>query len=73
MSDAAGDASETALDLHRSIGVLLFSYGRRTEAEGVLDALHEDMCVLLGGDHEETREIADLLARLHCPEGPDPY
>ncbi|MEU0053877.1 hypothetical protein [Streptomyces sp. NPDC006309] len=48
VSDTAGDASETALDLRRSIGVLLFSEGRRTEAEGVLDALHEDMCVLLG-------------------------
>ncbi|WP_329555270.1 serine/threonine-protein kinase [Streptomyces sp. NBC_00696] len=73
MSDAAGDASETALDLRRSIGLLLFSEGRRTEAEGVLDALHEDMCVLLGEDDEETREIADLLARLRGPEGPRPY
>ncbi|MFG2362527.1 protein kinase [Streptomyces mirabilis] len=73
VSDADGDASETALDLRRSIGILLFSEGRRTEAEGVLDALHEDMCVLLGEDHEETREIADLLARLRGPEGPRPY
>ncbi|MEV6502402.1 serine/threonine-protein kinase [Streptomyces prunicolor] len=73
VSDAAGDASETALDLRRSIGLLLFSEGRRTEAEGVLDALHEDMCVLLGEDDEETREIADLLARLRGPEGPRPY
>ncbi|MHB9859333.1 serine/threonine-protein kinase [Streptomyces sp. YIM S03343] len=73
VSDADGDASETALDLRRSIGILLFSEGRRTEAEGVLDALHEDMCVLLGEDHEETREIADLLARLRGPEGPGPY
>ncbi|WP_255954745.1 serine/threonine-protein kinase [Streptomyces odontomachi] len=73
VSDTDGDGSETALDLRRSIGVLLFSEGRRTEAEGVLDALHEDMCVLLGEDHEETREIADLLARLHRPEGSGPY
>ncbi|MGQ4517118.1 protein kinase domain-containing protein [Streptomyces sp. DW26H14] len=72
VSDEAGDASETALDLRRSIGVLLFSEGRRAEAEGVLDALHEDMCVLLGEDHEETREIAGLLARLRGPEGPLP-
>ncbi|MGP3953892.1 hypothetical protein [Streptomyces sp. 7N604] len=69
VSDADGDASETALDLRRSIGILLFSEGRRTEAEEVLDALHEDMCVVLGEDHEETREIADLLARLRRPEG----
>jgi hypothetical protein len=72
VSDAAGEGSETALDLRRSIGLLLFSEGRRTEAEGVLDALHEDMCVLLGEDHEETREIAGLLARLRGPEGPRP-
>ncbi|MFE2043775.1 protein kinase [Streptomyces sp. NPDC059477] len=72
VSDVDGDASETALDLRRSIGVLLFSEGRRVEAEGVLDALHEDMCVLLGEEHEETREIADLLARLRDPEGPRP-
>ncbi|MFE7812540.1 protein kinase [Streptomyces sp. NPDC057433] len=73
VSDADGDASETALDLRHSIGVLLFSEGRRTEAEGVLDALHEDMCVLLGEDHEETLEIADLLARLRGPEDADSY
>ncbi|QKW06219.1 protein kinase [Streptomyces sp. NA04227] len=73
VSDAAGDASETALDLRRSIGILLFSEGRRAEAEGVLDALHEDMCVLLGEDDEETREIADLLARLRGPERPRLY
>jgi tRNA A-37 threonylcarbamoyl transferase component Bud32/tetratricopeptide (TPR) repeat protein len=73
VSDADGDASETALDLRRSIGILLFSEGRRTEAEGVLDALHEDMCVVLGENHEETREIAGLLARLRRPEGSAPY
>jgi eukaryotic-like serine/threonine-protein kinase len=72
VSHADGDATETALDLRRSIGVLLFSEGRRTEAEGVLETLHEDMCVVLGEDHEETREIAGLLARLHRPEGPGP-
>ncbi|MDX3225509.1 serine/threonine-protein kinase [Streptomyces sp. ME19-01-6] len=73
VSDTDTDASEIALDLRRSIGVLLFSEGRRAEADGVLDALHEDMCVVYGEDHEETREIADLLARLHRPEGAGPY
>lgn len=72
VSDTGADASETALDLRRSIGLLLLSEGRRTEAEGVLDTLHEDMCVVLGEDHEETLEIADLLARLRRPEGPGP-
>ncbi|MET9430468.1 protein kinase [Streptomyces sp. NPDC003036] len=73
VSEVDGDASETALDLRRSIGLLLFSEGRRTEAEGVLDALHEDMCVLLGEDDEETREIAGLLARLRGPGDSGPY
>jgi tetratricopeptide (TPR) repeat protein len=73
ISDTDGDASETALDLRRSIGVLLFSEGRRAEAEGVLDALHEDMCVLLGEDDEETLEIAGLLARLRGAGEPSSY
>ncbi|MEE1927589.1 serine/threonine-protein kinase [Streptomyces sp. TRM 70351] len=72
VSGATGEGSETALDLRRSIGILLVSEGRRTEAEGVLDALHEDMCVLLGEDDEETREIAALLARLRGPDGSRP-
>ncbi|MCO8307301.1 serine/threonine-protein kinase [Streptomyces sp. RKCA744] len=71
--DTGTDASDAAIDLRRSIGLLLLSEGRRSEAEGVLDALHEDMCVVYGEDHEETREIADLLARLHRPEGPGPH
>lgn len=69
VSHAEGDASETALDLRRNIGVLLYTEGDRATAEGVLDALHEDMCVVLGEDDEDTREIADLLARLRRPEG----
>lgn len=69
VSEAEGDASETVPDLRRSIGILLFSQGRRAEAEGVLDALHEDMCLVLGEDHEETLEIAAHLARLRGPEG----
>lgn len=69
VSGAEGDASETALDLRRNIGVLLYTEGDRGTAEGVLDALHEDMCVVLGEEHEETREIADLLFRLRRPEG----
>jgi len=68
VSSADGDASETALDLRRNIGVLLYTEGDRATAEGVLDALHEDMCVVFGEDHEETREIADLLTRLRGTE-----
>ncbi|MEW2518962.1 serine/threonine-protein kinase [Actinacidiphila alni] len=69
VSSAEGDASATALDLRRNIGVLLYTEGDRDTAEGVLDALYEDMCVVLGEDHEETREIADLLLRLRRAEG----
>lgn len=68
VSSAEGDASATALDLRRNIGVLLYTEGDRATAEGVLDTLHEDMCVVLGEDDEETREIADLLLRLRGPE-----
>lgn len=68
VSSAEGDASETALDLRRNIGVLLYTEGDRATAEGVLDTLHEDMCVIIGEDHEETREIAGLLTRPHLQQ-----
>ncbi|SEG25919.1 Serine/threonine protein kinase [Thermomonospora echinospora] len=59
-----GDASPTALDLRRNIGVLLIAEGDAEAAFDVLEPLHEDLCLLNGPDHEDTQEIADLLARL---------
>jgi tRNA A-37 threonylcarbamoyl transferase component Bud32 len=58
------DVSPTARELRRQIGLVLSSEGRREEAEGVLDALYEDVCVVLGEEHEETLEVAELLRRL---------
>ncbi|MEU4382375.1 hypothetical protein [Micromonospora echinofusca] len=60
---ASGDASPTALDLRRNIGMLLLSEGKTVEAAGELQPLHDDLCVVYGPRHEETREVADVLAR----------
>ncbi|MFS8478946.1 MAG: protein kinase [Micromonosporaceae bacterium] len=65
----SGDASPTALDLRRNIGALLASEGRVPEAIGELDQLYEDLCMVYGADHEETREVAGMLARLRLAEG----
>jgi serine/threonine protein kinase len=64
--DAHGDASPTALDLRRSIGILLLAEGRTAEAERMLQPLHEDLGLVYGVDHEEAREIADILGRLRA-------
>jgi serine/threonine protein kinase len=64
VSDEQGDVSDTARELRRQIGLVLMSEGRREEAEGVLDALYEDLCVVLGEEHGETLEVAGLLRRL---------
>ncbi len=61
---ASGDASPTALDLRRNIGMLLLSEGRTAEAASELRPLHDDLLVVYGEHHEETREVADVLARL---------
>ncbi|SCG17083.1 hypothetical protein GA0070610_3387 [Micromonospora echinofusca] len=60
---ASGDASPPALDLRRNIGMLLLSEGKTVEAAGELQSLHDDLCVVYGPRHEETREVADVLAR----------
>ncbi|MGC5322715.1 protein kinase domain-containing protein [Micromonospora arida] len=61
---ASGDVSPTALDLRRNIGILLVSEDKAAEAADELQPLHDDLCVVYGPDHELTREVADLLARL---------
>jgi hypothetical protein len=65
----SGDASPTALDLRRNIGILLLSEGRTAEAITELDQLYEDLCVVYGPDHEDAREVAGVLARLRLAEG----
>jgi hypothetical protein len=61
---AGGGASPTALDLRRNIGVLLLADGNTVEAGRTLRPLYDDLVLLFGPDHEETREVADILTRL---------
>ncbi|CCH17802.1 serine/threonine-protein kinase [Micromonospora lupini] len=61
---ASGDVSPTALDLRFNIGILLVSEDKAAQAADELQPLHDDLCVVYGPDHELTREVADLLARL---------
>ncbi|MEN8649071.1 serine/threonine-protein kinase [Streptomyces sp. 21So2-11] len=64
-----GDASPDALDLRRSIGMLLLSESQVPEAVEVLQPLYEDLGVVYGPDHEDSREIAGILARIRLAEG----
>ncbi|WP_079084871.1 serine/threonine-protein kinase [Streptomyces dysideae] len=64
-----GDASSEALDLRRSIGMLLLAENRVPEALEVLQPLHEDLSLVYGPTHEDTREIAEILARIRLAEG----
>ncbi|MEU8690498.1 hypothetical protein [Streptomyces sp. NPDC048665] len=66
---ADGDASPEALDLRRNIGMLLLAENRVPEALEVLQPLHEDLNLVYGPNHEETREIAEILARIRFAEG----
>ncbi|MGV9763577.1 protein kinase domain-containing protein [Micromonospora tulbaghiae] len=66
---ASGDVSPTALDLRFTIGILLISEDKAAEAADELQPLHDDLCVVYGPDHELTREVADLLARLRLAAG----
>ncbi|MEU8262956.1 hypothetical protein AB0C02_20290 [Micromonospora sp. NPDC048999] len=66
---ASSEVSPTALDLRRNIGILLLSEGRAAEAMDELQPLYDDLCVVYGPQHEETREVADLLARLRLAAG----
>lgn len=61
---ADGYASPDALDLRRNIGILMLSEGRLTEAVAELQPLLNDLREVYGPDHESTREVADVLARL---------
>lgn len=68
--DAGSDVSRDALALRRDIALLLLAEGDVTRALAELEPLHDDLSIVHGPDHEETREIADLLARLRDhPQG----
>nr|WP_281382023.1 serine/threonine-protein kinase [Nocardiopsis mwathae] len=64
-----GDASTTALEVRRYIGFLLLTEGNTEAAIDVLEPLHQDLCLVNGPDHEETREIEDVLAQARSAEG----
>ncbi|MBT2509826.1 serine/threonine protein kinase [Streptomyces sp. ISL-98] len=66
---ADGDASPEALDLRRSIGMLLLAENRVPNALDVLQPLHEDLNLVYGPNHEDTQEIAEILARIKLAEG----
>ncbi|WP_091458071.1 hypothetical protein [Micromonospora inyonensis] len=61
---AEGDVSTTSLELRRDIGLLLLAEGDVEAAKAEFVSLHEDLGVVYGPDHEETRDVADLLTRL---------
>jgi tetratricopeptide (TPR) repeat protein len=67
---AAGDASPTALDLRRTIAILLLAEGQPTEAQRMLLPPHEDLSLLYGPQHQETQEVAQLLDRLRIANQP---
>ncbi|MEV4497077.1 serine/threonine-protein kinase [Micromonospora arborensis] len=64
-----GDVSRNALELRRDIAMLLLAEGRVDQAVAELVPLHEDLTLLYGPNHEETQEIADVLARLRLTGG----
>jgi eukaryotic-like serine/threonine-protein kinase len=59
-----GDASATALDLRRSVGMLLLAEGRVVDATAALTALHNDLLLVYGPEHEDTREVSEIVAQL---------
>ncbi|MCO5967503.1 serine/threonine-protein kinase [Actinoallomurus soli] len=59
-----GDASETALELRRNIGMLLLGEEDLVAAAEVLRPLYEDLCLLYGPEHEDSQEVREMLARL---------
>lgn len=62
--DVEGDASPLALDLRRDIVLLLLAEQDVDQAKAELEPLHADLHVVYGPDHDDTREIEHILARL---------
>ncbi|MDG4829313.1 serine/threonine-protein kinase [Solwaraspora sp. WMMD1047] len=64
-----GDASSAALELRRDIAMLLLAEWDIEQSMAELKPLYNDLCVLYGPDHDETREIGDILARVRLVRG----
>ncbi|GAA3832813.1 protein kinase [Streptomyces phyllanthi] len=67
-----GDVSEYAVELRRDIGMLLLAQGLAAEALGVLEPLHQDLCLVFGPDDELTAEVAGTLAVIRLDLGGSP-
>ncbi|MGI5163397.1 protein kinase domain-containing protein [Spirillospora sp. CA-253888] len=63
-----GDGSQDVLGLRRDIAMLLLAEQRIEEVVPQLRELYQDMAVLYGPQHPETREIGDLIRRLEQAE-----
>lgn len=70
VANADSHASELALDIRFSIGMLLLSAADKAAAENVFESLYQDHLVINGPDDERTREIADILTRIRLPTSP---
>lgn len=64
ISSERGDGTETAFEVRRNIGELQAARNDIDEAELTLRALHDDLMLVKGNDHEDTRYVAELLERL---------
>lgn len=58
------DVTDEAVELRETIGELLFAQGKATEAEHVMAALYQDVCVVHGREHEIAVGVAEALARI---------
>ena len=63
---ARGDADAMALEIRRSIGLLLLSEARTEEAVAVLQPLYDDLRIVNGDQDENTLEVLDLLTRIRA-------
>lgn len=64
ISSEHGDGTDTALEVRRNIGELQAARNDIDAAERTLRALYDDLVLVKGSDHEDTRYVAELLERL---------